>query len=58
MTESSGTVNIVGTIAGGTLAVTGGALNDTGPGMITSATEVDGGGNDDCARPGDGWVSN
>ena len=44
MTESSGTVNIYGTIAGGTLAVTGGVLDDTGPGVITSAVDIYGGG--------------
>jgi fibronectin-binding autotransporter adhesin len=43
LTESSGTINLAGTLAGGTLTLNGGLLNDAGAGVITSAINLNGG---------------
>ena len=43
MTESSGTVKLAGTIAGGTFNLSGGALSDIGAGVISSAAVLAGG---------------
>ena len=43
LTEGSGTINLAGTIAGGTLTMNGGVLNDAGAGVITSAIDLNGG---------------
>ena len=43
MTESSGTVELAGTLAGGALMLTGGLLDDTGAGVISSAASLNGG---------------